>query len=154
MTPGLTCARCRADLYPHVATTTEAGFQHAHRCGRACGVEGCPDQHHANGYCMTHNRRWRKYGDPLHDIHTADADARLEDLRWMAETGEGLTVASARVGEKVKTVEAFLRRYDRECLALLIAQEPRDHNRRPDRVSIAELTGLTERRNKRKRVAA
>jgi hypothetical protein len=57
-------------------------------------------------------------------------EARLEDLRWMAETGECLEGAAHRLGMQSKSLERFLRRHDRECIATLIANQPRDHNHR------------------------
>lgn len=117
--------------------------------GRPCGVTDCQRPHHSHGYCVMHMHRWLKHGDPT-EGGRIDADARLEDLRWMADTGEGLSGASARIGAKVKTVEAFLRRHDPDCLARLIAHEPKDHNRLRDGVSIYDLTGLGDRVRRRK----
>lgn len=32
---------------------------------RRCSIEGCELRHAARGYCATHLKRWRLYGDPL-----------------------------------------------------------------------------------------
>jgi hypothetical protein len=120
-----------------------------------CTVETCDKRHHANGYCSTHNHRWLNHGDPLYVPHVVSSDNRLEDARWLAETGEGLTNAAERLGVNVKALEKFLRRYDRACLARLIAAEPKDHNRYAfgEGVSVAELTGQTSRRRRRRAAA-
>lgn len=152
--PGLTCTRCRGQLYPHTAKRTEDGYTHAHRCPRMCSVEGCDQRHHANGYCQPHNRRWVQYGDPCHASPLVNADERLEDCRWMADTGEHLAGAAQRLGLNVKALEKWLRTHDRDCLARLMSREPRDHNRVLDGISISELTGKRERRRRLREVAA
>lgn len=35
------------------------------RAGNVCMVDGCDRPIKSNGYCATHERRYRKYGDPL-----------------------------------------------------------------------------------------
>lgn len=74
--------------------------------------------------------------------------ARLEDVRWMAETGEHLDGAARRLGISTATLERFLERNDRDALSRLIARRPRDHNRLVADVSIYALTGLGERRRR------
>ena len=37
-----------------------------------CSVDGCPDGHHAKGYCQKHYRKWKNYGDPLHETAIED----------------------------------------------------------------------------------
>ena len=32
---------------------------------RICSVSGCAKIHYGNGFCLSHNRYWKKYGDPL-----------------------------------------------------------------------------------------
>lgn len=59
----------------------------------------------------------------------AEVAARLEDCRWMAETGECLTGAARRLGLAHKTLEKWLGVNDPECLSTLLAHQPRDHNR-------------------------
>ena len=125
--PGLTCAKCGRNLYPHTATTTEDGYTHTHECIRP-------------------------------RVNRAD---RAEDVQWMAETGECLTGAAARLGITTAALEVWCRRHDRDSLALLLAREPKDHNRVMSDVSIYELTGIGERKarqphraKRRKKVAA
>lgn len=35
---------------------------------RLCSITGCERKHEGNGFCRNHNRRYKKYGDPLHPI--------------------------------------------------------------------------------------
>ena len=123
-----------------------------------CKVDDCDRKHQARGYCNLHYKRVLVYGmtedaPPPPSIHAA-AD-RLEDCHWMADTGEGLTNAAARLGLTKNALDRWLRDHDRDCLARLIRQEPKDHNRSPDAgITIYELTGLGDRRRKRKARAA
>lgn len=32
---------------------------------RICSVDGCEEPHYGKGYCVSHYRFWKKYGDPL-----------------------------------------------------------------------------------------
>lgn len=32
---------------------------------RLCQIEGCGKRHKAHGWCESHHRRWKKFGDPL-----------------------------------------------------------------------------------------
>lgn len=52
--------------------------------------------------------------------------ARLEDLRWMAETGECMAGAAKRLGVSESAVDNFLRRHcdDPELAALLMRRNP------------------------------
>lgn len=80
---------------------------------------------------------------------TPEGEARLEDVRWMAETGECLDGAARRLGLSRGTLERFLERNDRACLATLLARQPRDHNRvLATDISICEITGLGARRQR------
>jgi len=54
--------------------------------------------------------------------------ARLEDLRWMAATGECASGAAKRIGTNVKNLEKWCRRHDADLWRRLMAQEPRDWN--------------------------
>lgn len=82
---------------------------------------------------------------------------RLEDLRWMAETGEHLHGAADRLGISVDALEQFLLRYDRDVLATLRARDPRDWNKVADGSGVTSwmpnpaLRARQERRNERKR---
>lgn len=152
--PGLTCVNCKQHLYPAIARATDNGWTHANRCERACSVADCERKNHAHNYCQEHYRRYKAYGDALHEPPRFSAEERLEDVRWMAETGECMEGAASRLGMQVKALEAWLRRYDPACLARLIAHRPRDHNRTADGLSISELTGQRARRQRRRGVAA
>lgn len=82
-------------------------------------------------------------------------EARLEDVRWMAETGECLDGAARRLGLSVNTLERFLWRNDAACLRLLLSRQPRDHNRvAVDDVNVYDLTGhgRTSRDRQRRRL--
>ena len=57
-----------------------------------------------------------------------DTANRLEDLRWMAETGECLSGAARRLGLPHETLRSFLMRRDRELLRVLTDRDPRDPN--------------------------
>lgn len=77
-----------------------------------CRVDGCERKHLARGYCNTHYKR---------EIVRADVDRRsapihLEDVEWMAETGEKWTGAIHRLGVKESTLERFLERAERQDL--------------------------------------
>lgn len=79
----------------------------------------------------------------------AEMAARLEDCRWMAETGECLDGAARRLSLKRKTLEKWLENNDPATLASLIARQPRDHNRQVcDAVNAWDLTGLGDRRRR------
>ncbi len=32
---------------------------------RTCSIEGCEQEHWAKGWCKTHHRHWKQFGDPL-----------------------------------------------------------------------------------------
>lgn len=70
---------------------------------------------------------------------------RLEDVRWMAATGECLDGAARRLGMTRNALEKWLGRRDPAALSALIARQPRDHNRLVGDISIYELTGLGPR---------
>jgi hypothetical protein len=76
--------------------------------------------------------------------------ARLEDARWMAETGECLDGAARRLGLTRDALERWLTVNDRTTLSALIARQPRDHNRfvanQDRRMSIGQITGQSARR--------
>ncbi|WP_067428468.1 hypothetical protein [Nocardioides jensenii] len=76
---------------------------------------------------------------------------RVEDLRWMAEHGEGLHGAARRIGMKWKSVEQLLRRAnERDLLTTLIRNNPHDWNTWPDGSNINDLT----KPNRHQKVAA
>lgn len=92
--------------------------------GRNCTVDDCTRPHTARGYCRLHYNRIIKGAQPRGNWQPFDHAARIEDCRWMAATGEGLTGAAARVGISTSALETWLRKHDRATLATLIAQDP------------------------------
>lgn len=74
-----------------------------------CVVEGCHREHRARGYCGTHyNTLISRAGSPRRasPIH-------LEDVEWMAETGEVWDRAVERLGVKENTLRKHLERHGR-----------------------------------------
>lgn len=57
--------------------------------------------------------------------HLADRKARLEDVRWLADTGESLTGAAQRLGITRDALEAWCRKYAPDAYHTLRAREPR-----------------------------
>lgn len=66
-----------------------------------------------------------------------EAAARLEDARWMAETGECLSGAARRLGLTYKGLERWLFDRDRQTLNALASRQPRDHNNSTPRGAVA-----------------
>jgi len=98
--PWATCARCDADLYPRLARRTDEGWACAERVG--CGV-----------------RRAK----------AAKARDRIEDIQYMAATGESASGAAARLRIKREALESFCRKHGlRAEWHKLLDREPRDHN--------------------------
>lgn len=62
---------------------------------------------------------------------TPDQSARLEDLAYMAETGESLTGAAHRLGITPSGLEVWARRRAPDLLPVLRARDPHDPNQRP-----------------------
>lgn len=106
---GLTCAACSQKLYPSIATATESGWQHTGKCPKVCAVDGCNRKHRARGYCDTHYKREvvrataQRRSEPLH----------LEDIEWLAETGEVWERAIQRLNTREDTLRKFLERHGR-----------------------------------------
>lgn len=124
--PGLTCCECANPLAPNLARRTLDGFRHARRCPRLCTVDGCDRKHLARGYCRRHYSEAveMKTLRPAHD-----PAERIDDLRWMADTGECLEGAARRLGISERAVSLFLTRHgERELLKTLTRRNPRDHN--------------------------
>lgn len=106
---------------------------------RTCPVDGCDKAVRTKGYCDTHYRRWRKYGDPCAPDRstrahrkppklpvTVDVTARLEDCEWMVETGENLNGAAARIGISPDGLAKWLTDNGRPDLrATLVDRNPR-----------------------------
>lgn len=112
--PGLTCARCNRPFGATLATATDDGWVHAGRCPRICSIEGCTRRIEARGWCRRHWDAWRTHGDPLARNVLRDHD--LEDLAFMAATGESWDGACRRLGVQPKTLERFAMRRGRHDL--------------------------------------
>lgn len=57
-----------------------------------------------------------------------DTGSRLEDLHWMAATGEHAIGAAHRLGMTYKALEKWARKHAPHAWAVLLARNPRDHN--------------------------
>jgi hypothetical protein len=75
---------------------------------RTCSVPGCTAKHVARGFCSVHYKR---------EVSRAGAERRstaipihLEDVEWMADTGETWLGAASRLGVHPKTLERRLHR--------------------------------------------
>ena len=77
---------------------------------RGCDVQGCQRPHAARGYCRHHYGRYVIGHKPRQQL------MHIEDIEWMAETGECLTGAAARLGVQPTTLERFLYRAGRADL--------------------------------------
>lgn len=98
---------------------------------RKCTVEGCERPHNARGYCRTHYGRMIEGKSPLRAVTDKAAfdAARLEDLHFMAQTGESLNGAARRLGISERGLELWLTRHQAEALtAVLRSRNPRDPN--------------------------
>jgi hypothetical protein len=106
---GLTCPRCELPLSSGLARLDDEMYVHAEGC--PCQIDGCEGTNHARGYCNNHYARLLKHGNPLGGVVI-----ETEDIEWMAETGESLEGAAARLGTTIKSLEAVLRRRGRADL--------------------------------------
>jgi transposase-like protein len=78
------------------------------RIPKPCTVEGCENKHLARGYCRRH------YGNfVLGQTPQPSRRIELEDIEWMAETGECWSRAAARLGVKPNTLQRKLEREGR-----------------------------------------
>lgn len=151
--PGLTCVDCVADLYPDVARATTTGFKHVN-CAEAdetCRTCHAPlisawmwrklterEQHAAlsagrrrkdsPGVCSKCAHVARKAKE--HAERAAAKAARIEDLTFMAEHGESLVGAAARLDLTRSALEHFLNRNGLpDLLEALTANNPHDWNK-------------------------
>lgn len=62
--------------------------------------------------------------------HNLDPATRLEDLAWMADTGESAVGAAERLGVEHEALEKWLRRHDLGLWHRLAARDPVDANYR------------------------
>ena len=83
-----------------------------------CTYEECGAPHHAHGYCHVHYDRVYLARKPVFD-----AAARIENCRFMADTGESLTGAAARLGITTSALESWLARNDHPTLLILAARD-------------------------------
>ena len=103
---------------------------------RTCSVEGCERPHNARGYCRTHYGHMVEGRVPCRPL-TVSVEDRLEDLRFMAETGESLMGAAARLGITERGLDLWLARHDANALrADLRSRNPRDPNALANREAV------------------
>lgn len=126
--PGLTCARCEQALYPTTVRATDDGWQHATRCPRTCTIDGCHNPHEAHGYCSPHYQRMKRHGDPLGEGTLRPSSIEVEDVEWMAQTGESLTGACRRLGRSAGTLQKAMARAGRSDLYRVLANREGDWN--------------------------
>lgn len=86
---------------------------------RDCAIEGCNRPHASRGYCHLHYKR---------EVARADVPRRtspfhLEDVEWMAATGEELSRAARRMGVKERTLIRHLERAKRYDLIRKLRSE-------------------------------
>lgn len=143
MSAGLTCFICEQPLYPHPAERTDWGWKHAHGCATECAVSSCAKPRRKRQWCETHYAQWKRHG------HVVDPADRLEDIEFMAATGESFIGAAARLDMTPKALEKFLGRHRRTDLrATLIARNPRDHNKAPDGSDVTALAATPAARER------
>lgn len=67
---------------PHICKIDGFGKPDASKKNtRVCSVDGCNGAHYGHGYCVSHHRRFWKYGDPLAGgIRHGEAQRFIEEL--------------------------------------------------------------------------
>lgn len=112
----ITCAACAQPFDGQIyARRTDTGWEHV-RCprGETCRVDDCIRKPHARGLCNAHYKR-KVLNQDMNARVMLTAD-HLEDVEWMAETGEVFHRAAERLGVKPATLERFLQRRGRRDL--------------------------------------
>lgn len=101
--PGLMCANCGRPM--PLSRATDDGYVHAAACPRPCAIEGCdtPRENSAT-WCNHHAYNNKRWGNPL-----GRPSMDVEDIEWMAETGETLDGAAQRLKRSPDAVEVALR---------------------------------------------
>lgn len=83
---------------------------------KTCTVPGCDTPLWAKGYCNPHYQRHRRYGSPYATPTGRRTSIHLEDVEFMADTGETFEGAAARLGVKPNSLEKHLARLGRRDL--------------------------------------
>lgn len=118
--PHATCATCNGPLYPFLARRSDEGWVHV-RC--PCVI--CRSPFEGRGSTCSPRCRRRLAAKSQEARRVAAERARIEDLAWMAETGESLTGAARRIGLSRESLERWMRQRDlRDVLAQLQSREP------------------------------
>lgn len=158
--PGLTCGRCTQPLYPHLARATDDALIHTDACVETCHScqatlvsrkrwdKQTPEER-ADAIAAGRRRKgrentcsrcakstYREDGQRRDNAERARAE-RIEDLEWMAETGESLAGAAHRLGLTLSALEHFLSRAGRlDLRAVLVGRNPHDHNAPQNRTAV------------------
>lgn len=89
---------------------------------KTCNV--CDSPLLARGYCAPHYKRFMRHGDPFAG-YIRGSNVNLEDVKWMADTGESLDGAAARIGIKPGSLKKNLsERGEHELLRQLRRRNP------------------------------
>lgn len=132
----ITCAVCDQPLAGQPARATDAGFVHAVCPGKACAVTDCDrliGNNGGRGWCYLHWRRWHRTGstdDPKRIVFV------LEDVEWMAATGENATGAARRLGIQRGSLQKRLAIEGRADLYKVLAGREGDWNASPNREAV------------------
>lgn len=107
LAPGLTCCRCEQPFNKRYTTRTNEGLAHAQMC--PCSRDGCRNRARLPDALCGRCRRSQDVAD------------KIEDLEWMAETGESITPAANRLDTTPEAIEKMLNRLGRSDLYLTLA---------------------------------
>lgn len=83
----------------------------------SCSVDGCTTTAFARSWCKRHYSAWVRNGSTNTRRYTS---AHIEDVEWMAETGETWFGACRRLEVKPKTLEKLLLRKGRADLVAVL----------------------------------